>query len=113
MRRRARRPRPRAGSPNAARPTRPVQIGRPVPDGRSRPDQPDPSDPASPGVAEVTASVVIRAPAERVFAAFLAWDRQGEWIPFTTVRVVSGDGGVGSMIEAVTAVGPAVLRDEM
>src|SRR5258705_13738758 len=108
MRRRARRPRPRAGSPNAARPTRPVQIGRPVPDGTSRPDQPDPSDPASPGFVEVTASVLVQAPAERVFAAFLAWDRQGEGIPFTTVRVVSGGGGVGSMIEAVPPGGPAV-----
>lgn len=62
---------------------------------------------------EVTASVVIRVPAHRVFAAFTAWDRQGEWIPFTKVRLVSGDGGEGSVVEAVTAVGPASLRDEM
>ena len=48
-----------------------------------------------------------------MFAAFTAWERQGDWIPFTTVRVVEGDGGEGSLIEAVTAVGPAVLRDEM
>ena len=50
---------------------------------------------------------------EQVFEAFTAWERQGEWIPLTKVRVVSGDGGEGSLIEAVTAVGPAVLRDEM
>jgi hypothetical protein len=61
----------------------------------------------------VTATVIVRAPAATVFAAFTAWERQGEWIPFTTVRLVSGDGGPGSLIEAVTAVGPAVLRDEM
>jgi hypothetical protein len=71
------------------------------------------SDPAQPGAGEVTASVVVRAPVEKVFAAFVAWERQGEWIPLTTVRVVSGDGGVGTMIQAVTTLGPAVLRDEM
>ena len=48
-----------------------------------------------------------------MFAAFTAWERQSDWIPFTRVRVVEGDGGEGSLIEAVTAVGPAVLRDEM
>jgi hypothetical protein len=70
-------------------------------------------DPSQPGSGEVTASVVVRASAERVYAAFTAWERQGEWIPLTRVRVVSGDGGEGSLIEAVTALGPAVLRDEM
>ena len=70
-------------------------------------------DPTVPGAGEVTATVVVQAPADRVYAAFTAWDRQGEWIPFTSVRVVSGDGGEGTMIEAVTTVGPAVLRDEM
>jgi Polyketide cyclase / dehydrase and lipid transport len=70
-------------------------------------------DPAEPGTGEVTASITIDAPAERVYAAFMAWERQGEWIPLTKVRVVSGDGGEGTVIEAVTALGPAVLRDEM
>ena len=69
-------------------------------------------DPA-PGTGEVTATVIVNAPAQRVFAAFTAWERQGEWIPFTKVRVADGDGGEGSTIEAVTAVGPAVLRDVM
>ncbi|MFV2087794.1 SRPBCC family protein [Micromonospora sp. LOL_021] len=67
----------------------------------------------TPGAGEVTATVIIRAPAEQVFAAFTAWDRQSEWIPFTDVKVVSGDGGEGSLIMAVTAVGPVALRDEM
>src|SRR5690606_7061167 len=71
------------------------------------------ADPAQPGAGEVTASVVVSAPVERVFAAFVAWERQGEWIPMTRVRLLSGDGGPGSVVEAVTAVGPAVLRDEM
>ncbi|MFF5177289.1 SRPBCC family protein [Micromonospora sp. NPDC000316] len=68
---------------------------------------------AQPGAGEVTATVIVDAPAARVFAALLAWERQSDWIPFTQVRVVEGDGREGSRIEAVTAVGPAVLRDEM
>src|ERR1700716_3336045 len=70
-------------------------------------------DAAQPGAGEVTATVIVDAPAAKVFAAFTAWERQGEWIPFTQVRVVKGDGGEGSLIEAVTTVGPAVLRDGM
>jgi len=68
---------------------------------------------AQPGAAEVSAAVIVDASAERVFAALVSWERQGEWIPFTQVRVVEGDGGEGSLVEAVTAVGPATLRDEM
>jgi hypothetical protein len=81
-----------------------------VPDGHTGPVQPDP---AQPGAGEVTASVIVGAPAEKVFAAFVDWERQGEWIPLTKVRIISGDGGVGTPIEAVTSIGPAVLRDEM
>ena len=68
---------------------------------------------AQPGSGEVTATVIVNAPAKAVYEAFTAWHRQGEWIPFTKVRVVEGDGGEGSLVEAVTAVGPAVLKDEM
>lgn len=68
---------------------------------------------AQPGAGEVTATVIVNAPADQVFAALTAWERQSEWIPFTQVRVVHGDGGEGSLVEAITAVGPAVLRDEM
>ncbi len=71
------------------------------------------ADPALPGAGEVTASVVVHAPAESVYAAFTAWERQGEWIPFTRVRILEGDGGEGSLIEAVTTVGRATVRDEM
>lgn len=72
-----------------------------------------PADPEQPGGLEVTATVIVSAPAATVFAGLTAWERQGEWIPFTSVRVVGGDGGEGSELEAVTAVGPAVLRDQM
>jgi hypothetical protein len=66
-----------------------------------------------PGTGEVTATVIVAAPAEVVFKAFTAWERQGDWIPFTTVRVIEGNGGEGTSIEAITQIGPAVLRDEM
>lgn len=70
-------------------------------------------DAAQPGTGEVTATVIVNAPAPRVFAAFMNWEKQSDWLPLTTVRVVSGDGGEGSLVEAVTALGPATLRDEL
>ena len=70
-------------------------------------------DAARPGTGEVTATVIVKAPAARVFAAFVDWEKQSLWIPFTKVRVVSGDGGEGSLVEAITAIGPAALRDEL
>jgi uncharacterized protein YndB with AHSA1/START domain len=70
-------------------------------------------DAARPGTGEVTATVIVNAPAERVFAAFMNWEKQGDWIPFTKVRIVRGDGGEGSLVEAITAIGPAALRDEL
>ena len=70
-------------------------------------------DPTTPGTGEVTATVIVNAPAARVFDAFLNWEKQSEWIPFTKVRVVEGDGGEGSLVEAITAIGPASLRDEL
>lgn len=70
-------------------------------------------DYARPGLGEVTATRIVNAPAATVFEALTAWTRQGEWIPFTTVRLISGDGGEGSEVEALTAVGPATVRDKM
>jgi len=72
-----------------------------------------PSDSEHPGISEVTATVIVKADADRVFTALTAWERQGEWIPFTVVKITKGDGGVGSTVEAVTTVGPAVLTDTM
>ena len=65
------------------------------------------------GPGEVTATIVVGAPAERVFAALTSWERQGDWMPLTRVRVVEGDGGVGSLVEAVTGVRGRGIRDEM
>jgi uncharacterized membrane protein len=70
-------------------------------------------DAARPGRGEVTATVIVKAPVARVFAAFMDWESQSEWIPLTTVKVVEGGGGEGSLVEAVTALGPAALRDEL
>ena len=75
-------------------------------------EQPELGDAVQPGTGEVTASVIVEAPADVVFTALTAWERQSGWIPFTKVRIVEGDGGEGSSIEAVTQLGPAVLRDE-
>jgi hypothetical protein len=66
-----------------------------------------------PGTGEVTATVIVEAPAEVVFKALTAWERQGDWIPFTRVRIVEGDGGEGTSVEAITQIGPASLRDLM
>jgi uncharacterized membrane protein len=70
-------------------------------------------DAARPGTGEVTATVIVNAPAGRVFTAFLDWEKQSRWIPFTSVRVIEGDGGEGSLVEAITTLGPASLRDQM
>lgn len=56
----------------------------------------------------------MRAPPETVFAAAMDWERQGEWILGTTVRVIRGDGrSVGSEVEAVTGVRGIGLTDRM
>lgn len=70
-------------------------------------------DAARPGTGEVTATVIVDAPADKVFAAFMDWEAQSLWIPLTKVTVVEGDGGEGSLVLAVTALGPAALRDEL
>src|SRR5258705_11534252 len=99
----SKRGRTRRRRPSPARPNR--RIGRRMPDRLT--------DPAEPGSGEVTATVVVAAPVEKVYQAFVAWERQSEWIPMTTVRLVSGDGGQGSLGEAVKKIGRAGIRDEM
>ena len=52
---------------------------------------------------ELIEQVDVDAPAERVWAALVDWDRQGEWMLLTDVRAVDGDGqGVGGRLAAVT-----------
>ncbi len=62
----------------------------------------------------LTVRVDIDAPPETVFAAATDWERQGEWILGTTVRIRHGDGrSVGSEVEAVTGLGGIGVTDSM
>lgn len=62
----------------------------------------------------VTRRVDVEAPPEAVFAAATDWDRQGEWMLGTTVRIRRGDGrSVGSEVEAVTGIGGFGIADRM
>jgi uncharacterized protein YndB with AHSA1/START domain len=54
-------------------------------------------------VPELVLRVDVDAPPERVWAALVDWDRQGEWMLLTDVRAVEGDGqGVGGRLAATT-----------
>lgn len=62
----------------------------------------------------VDAQIDVKASPETVFAAATDWDRQGEWMLGTTVRVRRGDGhSVGSELEAVTGIGGIGVADRM
>lgn len=64
------------------------------------------------GPGELTVAHEVEAPPERVFDAATDWVGQSEWIPLTTVRVLSGDGhGVGSVIGAFTGIGRVGFLD--
>lgn len=66
------------------------------------------------GIMRVEARVEVTAPPETVFAAATDWERQGEWILGTTVRVRHGDGrSVGSEVEAVTGIRGIGVTDSM
>jgi hypothetical protein len=54
-------------------------------------------------VPELTVSVDVEAPPLQVWRALVDWERQGEWMPMTDVRVVGGDRhGEGGRVEART-----------
>jgi Polyketide cyclase / dehydrase and lipid transport len=58
--------------------------------------------------------VEVEAPADAVWAYVTDWERQGEWMLGTRVRVTGGDGrGVGTTLRAVTGVGPLGVVDTM
>jgi len=59
---------------------------------------------------ELTVSVDVAAPPEEVWAAAVDWERQSEWVPFTTV---SGSHGLGGTLVARTAIGPFGFDDPM
>jgi carbon monoxide dehydrogenase subunit G len=65
-------------------------------------------------VAELVCSVEIDASADAVWTAVTDWRRQHEWMLGTRVAPTSRDGrGVGATVEAVTGIGPLVVRDPM
>ena len=61
---------------------------------------------------DISASVVVDAPAEQVFAATTDWGRQGEWMIGTTV---SGELpiGTGSKLQAFSGIGRLGFMDTM
>jgi hypothetical protein len=62
----------------------------------------------------LTRRVDVNAPPETVFAAATDWERQGEWMLSTTVRVCRGDGcSVGSELVAVTGIRGIGVTDRM
>ena len=63
---------------------------------------------------ELPVPVEVDAPAAAVWAYVTDWERQGEWMLGTRVRVTGGDGrGVGTTLHAVTGVGPLGVPDTM
>jgi carbon monoxide dehydrogenase subunit G len=59
---------------------------------------------------EISASILLAAPPERVWDVAMNWQRQGEWIPATQVR---GGTGVGGRVRARTGLGPVGFTDTM
>lgn len=65
-------------------------------------------------VSDITVSVDVDAPVETVWVVVTDWERQGEWMLGTDVRVTRGDGaGLGSELAATTGVGPLGVTDRM
>jgi uncharacterized protein YndB with AHSA1/START domain len=63
---------------------------------------------------ELPVPVEVDAPAAVVWAYVTDWERQGEWMLGTRVRVTGGDGrGVGTTLHAVTGVGRLGVPDTM
>ena len=71
------------------------------------------ADAAQPGAGEVTATVIVNAPAARVFAGVHRLGAAGRVDPVHHGTGARGRRRRGQPVEAVTTVGPAVLRDEM
>ena len=63
---------------------------------------------------ELPVAVEVDAPSAAVWDYVTDWERQGEWMLGTRVRVTGGDGrGVGTTLRAVTGVGPLGVVDTM
>jgi carbon monoxide dehydrogenase subunit G len=64
-------------------------------------------------VTAVTASVVVAADQQAVWAALTDWTAQGSWMPMTTVVVDGGDGALGTRLIARTGLGRLAVADPM
>jgi hypothetical protein len=65
-------------------------------------------------VTTLSASVEIDATAERTWQVVTDWERQGEWIPLTDVKVaVDSPVGLGAKLSARSGVGAASFVDPM
>jgi hypothetical protein len=66
-------------------------------------------------VTTITVSVEVDAPAQHTWDVVTDWERQGEWMPQTTVVVDSdaGAGGVGTTLTARSGFGPLAIVDPM
>ncbi|MGH3714741.1 MAG: SRPBCC family protein [Micromonosporaceae bacterium] len=63
---------------------------------------------------ELTVRQPVAAPPETVWRMLTDWERQGEWMLGTAVRVTRGDGRtVGSRLAAFTGAGPIGFTDAM
>lgn len=58
------------------------------------------------------AAVAVTAPADQLWAELTAWERQGDWIPLTTVWSENGN-ETGGLIFARTAIGRLGFVDSM
>lgn len=51
--------------------------------------------------------------ASRLWAALADWQGHSAWIPATSVRILEGDGGPGTVFVARTGIGPLGFDDRM
>ena len=49
----------------------------------------------------------------RLWSALADWQGHGSWVPATTVRILEGDGGLGTRFVARTGIGPLAFDDNM
>jgi len=52
-------------------------------------------------------------PADVVFDELIDWRGHAKWVPMTRVKVLSGDGGPGTVFVATSGIGPVALPDRM
>ncbi|MFI1994728.1 SRPBCC family protein [Actinoplanes sp. NPDC020271] len=65
-------------------------------------------------MARFTVAREIAAPATAAWAVLVDWPRHGDWVPLTTVRVLTpSPGGVGAQFVARTGAGPLAFDDPM